>query len=401
VLRRQFPALDQSVHGHPLVYLDNAATTQKPLQVIRALTSFYERDNANVHRAIHELAERSTIAFEAARARVARFLNAKEPDEIVFTRGTTEAINLVAQSWGRPQLRAGDQILLSPLEHHSNLVPWQMICRQTGAELRFLPLDRSAQEVRWDQLMSLLTPQVKLLAFTHLSNVLGTVSPVAEVCAAARARGVVTLVDAAQSAGRLPLDVQDLNCDFLAFSGHKVYGPTGIGVLYGRKERLLTMDPWQGGGEMIESVSWVDSTFAPPPQRFEAGTPAIAEAIGLHAALDFLDQIGRPNLERQERELTHHALEQLEALPGLRVLGPRENRSGVLSFTLEGVHAHDLVTFTNERGIALRAGHHCAQPLLSELGLSSVARASLALYNTPQDIDRLVSATREAITFFA
>ncbi|MBL9170711.1 MAG: cysteine desulfurase [Verrucomicrobiales bacterium] len=401
MLRRQFPALDQTVHGHPLVYLDNAATTHKPQQVIRTLTRFYERDNANVHRAIHELAERSTIAFEAARARVARFLKAKEPAEIVFTRGTTEAINLVAQSWGRRQLRAGDQILLSPLEHHSNLVPWQMLCRQTGAELRFLPLDRSAQEVRWDQLVSLLTPQVKLLAFTHLSNVLGTVSPVSEVCAVARARGVVTLVDAAQSAGHLPLDVQDLNCDFLAFSGHKVYGPTGIGVLYGRKERLLTMDPWQGGGEMIENVSWLDSTFAPPPQRFEAGTPAIAEAIGLHAALDFLDQIGRPSLERQERELTHLALEQLEALPGLRVLGSRENRSGVLSFTLEGVHAHDLVTFANERGIALRSGHHCAQPLLSELGLSSVARASLALYNTPQDIDRLVSATREALTFFA
>lgn len=399
-LRKSFPALHQTVHGHPLVYLDNAATTHKPHSVIRAISGFYERDNANVHRALHELGERATLAFEAVRARVARFIHAREASEIVFTRGTTEAINLVAQSWARRSLRAGDHILLTPVEHHSNLVPWQMISQQTGAELRFIPLDPQSQSLRWDSLESLLTPQVKLVACTHLSNVLGTVHPVRQLCQAARNSGAVTLIDAAQSAGHLTLDVQELGCDFLAFSGHKLCGPTGIGVLYGRKERLAAMDPWQGGGEMIETVSLRQSTFAPPPQRFEAGTPAIAEAVGLHAALDFLDGLGRANIESQERELTQYGLHRLQELPGLKILGPGKDRTGILSFTVAGVHAQDLVTFANERGIALRAGHHCAQPLLAELGLHSVARASLYLYNTRREIDHLVETLRQAIAFF-
>lgn len=399
-LRRCFPALHQTVHGHPLIYLDNAATTHKPTPILQAMSEFYERNNANVHRALHDLGERATQAFEGARLRVARFINAPGASNIVFTRGTTEAINLVAQAWGRRHLQAGDQVLLTPVEHHSNLVPWQMICRSTGAELRFLPFDRESQCLRWECLNSLFTPRLKLVACTHVSNVLGAMHPVQELCRTARERGVVTLIDAAQSAGHAPLDVQELDCDFLAFSGHKLCGPTGIGVLYGRKQCLAAMDPWQGGGEMIETVSLRESTFAAPPQRFEAGTPAIAEAVGLHAALEFLDRVGRSTIARHESELASYGGDRLRELPGLRLLGPLGPRTGILSFTVDGIHAHDLVAFVNEQGIALRAGHLCAQPLLAEIGVSSVARASLYLYNTRSEIDRLLEVLRQAISFF-
>jgi cysteine desulfurase/selenocysteine lyase len=400
-LRREFPALHQTVNGHPLAYLDNAATTQKPRCVLEAITRFYERDNANVHRATHELATRATAGFEAARARVGRFLNAREASEIVFARGATEALNLVARAWAEPRLRPGDQILLTPLEHHSNLVPWQQVAARTGARLRFLPLETLTPGADLDARAACLTPEVKLLAFTHVSNVTGMETPAARLCAEARRRGIVTVVDAAQSAAHLPLDVQGIGCDFLAFSGHKTCGPTGIGVLYGRRERLEAMDPWQGGGEMIERVDLERSTFAPPPQRFEAGTPDISGAIGLAAAIEFLDALGRPAIAAHSRDLAQRAARGLATIPGVRLLGPVEPRIGVVAFEIQGVHAHDVAIFANEQGIALRAGHHCAQPLLRELGVSSAVRASFHCYNTAAEADRLIEVVRQAGRFFA
>lgn len=399
-MRDDFPALDQTVHGHALVYLDNAATSQKPRVVLDALNRFYEHDNANVHRGIHELSNRATAAFEAARKRVARFLNARASEEIIFTRGTTEAINLVATAWGNRHMQPGDQILLTEMEHHSNLVPWQLLAQRTGAKLVFVPVTNDEGLLDLARLDELLTPRVKLFAMVHISNSLGTVNPVAELCARARQLGVITLVDAAQSAGHMPLDVQELGCDFLAFSGHKVCGPTGIGVLYGRGEILEMTPPYQGGGDMIESVDFYRSTYKPAPHKFEAGTPDISGAIGLHAALDYLDAIGRRNIWEHDRELGEYAYAELSALNGVRIFGPKSGRAGLVSFLLNGVHAHDIVTVADQWGVALRGGHHCTQPLLRKLGVDSTARASFYFYNTTAEVDRLIEVTREIQRFF-
>jgi len=398
-LRADFPILDQTVHGRPLVYLDNGATTQKPRAVIAALARFYERDNANVHRAIHELSYRATTAYEDARARVARYLTAASPEEIVFTRGTTESINLVAYVF-TPLLRPGDAILLTEMEHHSNLVPWQLLARRTGARLRFVPVTGDEGRLDLDRLDELLDGRVKLFAFTHVSNTLGTINPVAELCARARARGVVTLVDAAQSAGHLPLDVQQLGCDFLAFSGHKMAGPTGIGVLYGRHALLESLDPFHGGGEMIASVHFEESTWNKVPHKFEAGTPDIAGAVGLHAAMDYLDGVGRAAIARHDEDLARAACDKLRGIPGIRLLGPAGARGAVVSFALAGIHAHDVVTFADQEGVALRGGHHCTQPLLRKLGVPATTRASFYLYNTPAEVDRLAEVIRQAAKFF-
>ena len=400
-LRGEFPILHQAAKGHPLVYLDNAATTQKPRRVIDAVSRYYERDNANVHRASHTLAARATAAFEAARARAARFLGAADPGEILFTRGTTEAINLLAHAWGGSQLGPGDVILLTAMEHHSNLVPWQLVARSTGARLRFIPLDPATGGLRLNELGSLMTPEVRLLGMTHVSNVLGTENPVTELCREAARRGIVTLVDAAQGAGHLPIDVREVGCDFLACSGHKLCGPTGIGLLYGRADRLRLLPPWQGGGEMIERVEREASTYAPAPQRFEAGTPDIAGAVGLHAAMDFLEEAGRSAIGAHSRRLAGEAAEQLAGIPGLRLLPSQGPRVGVVSFTLDGVHAHDLAVYSAEAGVALRSGHHCAQPLLRDFGIESAVRASFHCYNTRGEVGRLVEVISAARRFFA
>lgn len=401
-VRADFPALHQQVHGKPLVYLDNAATAQKPRAVIDALSRFYERDNSNVHRGLHALSMRATDAYEGARARVASFIHAADPAEIVFTRGTTESINLVASSWGGANLKSGDTILLTEMEHHSNLVPWQLVAQRTGAKLKFLPVLGVDAEGGLDlaALDGLLTPDVKLFAFTHVSNTLGSVNPAAELCAKARAKGIVTVIDGAQSIGHLPVDVRALGCDFYAFSGHKMAGPTGIGVLYGRQKLLDAMPPYQGGGGMISVVEYQASKWKPSPERFEAGTPNFADAYALGVACDYLDALGRDAIARHDAELGQLAYEKLSTLPGIRILGPRTGRSGVVSFAFEGVHAHDIVTFADEDGLALRGGHHCNQPLMKKLGLTSTTRASVYVYNTPEEIDVLVASMRRILKFF-
>ena len=399
-LRKDFPILDQKIHGKPLVYFDNAATSQKPRAVIDALVHYYEHDNANVHRGIHELSNRATLGFEAARQRTARYLNARTAEEIIFTRGTTEAINLVAAAWGQRHIKAGDVILLTEMEHHSNLVPWQLLAERTGAKLAFLPVTGDIGLLDMSRLDEYLTSRVKLLAMVHISNSLGTINPVADLCARARQRGITTLVDAAQSAGHRPLDVQELDCDFLAFSGHKMCGPTGIGVLYGRQEVLDQMPPYQGGGEMILSVEYAKSTWKPAPHRFEAGTPDIAGAIGLAAAMDYLDTVGRSRIAEHDMALGAYAYAQLTGLKNLRLFGPHVGRAGIVSFLLKDVHAHDVVELANQRGIAMRGGHHCTQPLMRKLGVESTSRASFYFYNTTQEIDRLVEVVREIQAFF-
>jgi cysteine desulfurase/selenocysteine lyase len=400
-VRADFPILEQQVHGHPLIYFDNAATSQKPRAVIEALRRYYERDNANVHRGIHELSNRATAAYEAARARVAQFLHARSPEEIIFTRGTTESINLVAHAWGQANLRPGDVILLTELEHHSNLVPWQLLAQRTGARLAYVPVTGDEAELDLSQLEAQLTRPVKLFAMVHISNSMGTVNPVAELCARARKRGIVTLVDAAQSAGHMPLDVQEIGCDFMAFSGHKICGPTGIGVLYGRAEILESMPPWQGGGEMILSVEYHRTEFKRPPHRFEAGTPDISGPIGLHAAMDYLDALGRQHIWQHDQELAHYAYERLAALGNVRLFGPKTGRGGLVSFLLNDVHAHDVVTLADRAGVALRGGHHCTQPLMRRLGVESTARASFYFYNTRAEVDRFIEVIREIQKFFA
>ena len=400
-VRGDFPVLDQQVHGQPLVYFDNAATSQKPYAVIDAIGHFYRRDNANVHRGLHELSARSTEAYEAARQTVARFIGAARTEEIAFTRGTTEAINLVAQSWGARFLKEGDVILLTELEHHSNLVPWQLLAERTGARLRFVPVSAPDGLIELDDIESLLPAEVKLFAFAHVSNSLGTILPAAELCDLARRRGIVTLVDGAQSAGHMPVDVSALGCDFYAFSGHKMCGPTGIGALFGRMEVLEKMPPWHGGGEMIESVRYERSTFKLPPARFEAGTPDISGAIGLAAACDYLDSIGRDRIAGHDAALTSHALERLADVPGLRVLGPKGERGALVSFHMPEVHPHDLVTFANEKGVALRGGHHCTQPLMRKLSLPGTTRASFYFYNTLAEVDRLAEILRDAQRYFS
>lgn len=399
-LRADFPILDQKVHGHPLIYFDNAATSQKPRAVIDALVRYYERDNANVHRGIHELSNRATTAFETARARAARFITARSADEIIFTRGTTEGINLVAAAWGNHNLKAGDKILLTEMEHHSNIVPWQLLAERTGARLVYVPITGDEGLLDLRRLDEFLTPDVKIFAMVHISNSLGTVNPVAELCARARKLGVTTLVDAAQSAGHMPVDVQSIDCDFLAFSGHKICGPTGIGVLYGRKEILEATPPWQGGGEMILTVDYHKTTYKPAPHRFEAGTPDISGPIGLHAAMDYLDAIGRENIWKHDQELAQHAYQELSRLRGVRLFGPKTGRAGLVSFLLADVHAHDIVTVADQWGVALRGGHHCTQPLMHKLGVESTARASFYFYNTKEEVDRFVEVVKETRKFF-
>ena len=399
-IRGEFPILREQTKGQPIIYFDNAASSQKPRAVIEALAHYYEHDNANVHRGLHELSNRATEAYEGARGKVARFLNARNPEEIVFTRGTTEGVNLVAQAWGGKFIREGDVILLTEMEHHSNLVPWQLLAERTGARLRFVPVTDGGT-LALDQLGTLLTPEVKLFAFTHISNSLGTINPVAELCAAARAVGAVSLVDAAQSAGHLPVDVQALGCDFLVFSGHKMCGPTGSGALYGRGEVLAAMPPWHGGGEMIVSVTFEGATYKEPPYRFEAGTPNIAGAIGLGAAIDYLEAIGRAPIFDHDLDLARYATERLEAIPGLRILGPRERRGGLVGFVMDCAHPHDLTTYANEQGLALRGGHHCNQPLMRKMKLPGTNRASFYFYNTRAEVDRMIEILTAAQRFFA
>ena len=399
-IRDDFPILDQQVHGHPLVYFDNAATTQKPRPVLDALRRYYETDNANVHRGLHELSSRATEAYEGARARVAQYIGAVSADEIVFTRGTTEGINLIAQAWGGKFLKKGDVILLTEMEHHSNLVPWQLLAERTGARLRFVPV-RDDGTLALDQLEQLLTPQVKLFAFTHVSNSLGTINPVGDLCRKAKTVGALTLVDGAQSAGHMPVNVRDIGCDFFAFSGHKMCGPTGSGALYGRAEVLEAIPPWHGGGEMIVSVTLEKSVFKKAPHRFEAGTPNIAGAIGLAAAMDYLDAIGRDAIADHDARLTSYAIERFADLPGMRILGPAGERGAILGFVMNGVHPHDLTTFADQRGLALRGGHHCNQPLMHRFGLPGTTRASFYFYNTKEEIDRMTDILRDASQFFA
>jgi len=399
-IREDFPALHQMVNGHPLTYLDNAATSQKPRAVIDSLVHYYECNNSNVHRGIHELSNRATAAFEAARTRVSQFINAPSADEIVFTRGTTEGINLVANSWGNSNLKPGDQILLTEMEHHSNIVPWQLLAERTGAELVYLPVTGDEGLLDLDRLDQLLTSKVKIFAMVHISNTLGTVNPVAELCARARQLGVTTLVDAAQSVGHMPVDVQQIDCDFLVFSGHKLCGPTGIGVLYGRSELLNAMPPYQGGGDMILSVDFHQTSYKQAPHKFEAGTPDISGPIAMHAAMDYLEGIGLESIWQHDQELASYAYERLSELKGVRLFGPETGRAGVVSFLLDGVHAHDLVTVADRSGVALRGGHHCTQPLMRKLGVESTARASLYLYNTKSEVDRLFEVMIETQQFF-
>jgi cysteine desulfurase/selenocysteine lyase len=399
-LRQDFPILSQRVRGKPLVYLDNAATSQKPRQVIEAVSRFYACENANIHRGVHYLSEQATLAYEAVRGRVARLLNASMAAEVVFTRGTTEGINLVAQSWGRSRLRAGDEILITEMEHHSNIVPWHLVAGQTGAVVRAVPVT-DVGELDLAAFDRMLTDRTRILALTHVSNALGTINPVRWMVARARERDVVTIVDAAQSVPHLPVDVQSLGCDFLAFSGHKMLGPTGVGVLYGRAERLEAMAPWQGGGDMIETVTLERSTFAPPPARFEAGTPMIAEVIGLGAALEYLEEVGYSAIGAWEEELLGYATERVRELDGVRLIGTAREKASVLSFVVEGVHPHDVGAVLDDEGIAIRAGHHCAQPLMRRFGVPATARASFAFYNTRGEADALVRGLRRVRSVFA
>jgi cysteine desulfurase/selenocysteine lyase len=393
-VRADFPILAQTVHGKPLAYLDNAATTQKPNAVIDAITHFYRHDNANIHRGVHALAERATIAYEAAREAARRFLNARSANEIVFVRGTTEAINLVATSFGA-RFQPGDEVIVTAMEHHANIVPWQLVQARTGIVLKVIPMDESGALLT-EQLAALITPRTRLLAVTHVSNALGTINPVGELIAIAHQHGVPVLVDGAQAVPHMPVDVQALDADFYCFSGHKLFGPTGIGVLYGKAELLESMPPYQGGGDMIRTVSFEKSTFAPPPQRFEAGTPHIAGAIGLKAAIEYLEGLDRLAALRYEQELLTYATERLQTVPGLKIVGTAPEKAAVVSFTIDGVHPHDLGTIVDRYGVAIRVGHHCAMPVMTFFGVPATARASFAFYNTFAEIDQLTDALHRA-----
>jgi cysteine desulfurase/selenocysteine lyase len=389
-LRADFPILSRQVHGKPLVYLDSAASSQKPRAVIEAEARVYEEIYSNVHRGVHELSVKATDAYEAARGRVQRFLNARSAKEIVFVRGTTEAVNLVAGSYGRTHVAAGDEVLISGLEHHSNIVPWQLLCAEKGATLRVVGITDSG-EVPLDELERLLSPRTRIVAVAHISNALGTLLPVREIVRIAHARGVPVLLDGAQAAPRLRVDVRDLDCDFYAFSGHKAYGPSGIGALFAKAELLAAMPPWQGGGDMILSVSFEKSTWNEVPYKFEAGTPNIAGAIALGAAIDYIEGLGMERIAAHEDDLLRYGTERLSAVPGLRLVGTAREKAGVLSFVLDGVHPHDVGTVLDYEGIAIRTGHHCAQPVMDRFGIPATARASLGLYNTREDLDALVA----------
>ncbi len=399
-IRADFPILASQVNGKPLVYLDNAATSQKPLVVIEAVRRFLAEENANIHRGVHYLSERATLAFDAVRAQAQAFLNAPAEHEVIFVRGTTEAINLVAQSYGRSVLKPGDEILLTTMEHHSNIVPWQLIAGQTGAVVRAIPIN-DAGEVDLEAYRRMLGPRTRIVGVVHISNALGTVNPVAEMTRMAHEAGAVVLVDGAQAAPHLPIDVQALGCDFYACSGHKVFGPTGVGLLWGRTALLERMPPWQGGGDMIHTVSFAGTTFAPLPAKFEAGTPAIAEVIGLGAALGYIRTLDFAAVRAYEHELLAHATERVAAVPGVRLVGTAAEKAGVLSFTLDGVHAHDLGTILDSEGVAIRAGHHCAQPVMERFGLHATARASFAFYNTFDEVEVLVRGLHRAREVFA
>jgi cysteine desulfurase / selenocysteine lyase len=387
-IRADFPVLREQVHGHPLVYLDNAATTQKPEAVIGAMVDYYRHDNANIHRGVHLLSQRATDAYEDARTQVQAFVNAREAREIVFVRGATEAINLVVQTYGRQRVEQGDEVLITAMEHHSNIVPWQILCHEKRATLRVVPINDSG-ELRMDELERLLGPRTRIVSVAHVSNALGTVNPVKSIIAMAHATGVPVLVDGAQAVPHMQVDVQDLDCDFYAFSAHKVYGPTGIGALYGKAGLLEQMPPYQGGGDMISSVTFEKTTYNKVPHKFEAGTPDIAGVIGLGAAIVYVEGLGLGAIRAHEDELLRYATKTIAAISGVKLVGTAENKAGVLSFVMEGIHPHDIGTILDQQGIAVRTGHHCAQPVMDRFGIPATVRASLALYNTRHEIDAL------------
>lgn len=392
-VRRDFPILATQVHGQPLVYLDNGATSQKPQSVIDAVSRYYESGNANVHRGVYALSESATAAYEGTRAKVARFLNAREDREIIYVRGTTEAINLVASSFGRLKVKAGDEILVSAMEHHSNIVPWQILAEQTGATLKVIPMNERG-ELKLDEYQKLLTPKARIVAVAHISNSLGTINPIKEMVKLAHAKGVPVLVDGAQGAPHVVVDVQDLDCDFYTVSGHKMFGPTGVGVLYGKAAHLEAMPPYQGGGDMIRSVTFAKTTYAPIPAKFEAGTPDIGGVVGLGAAVDYLGGLDRTAAALYEQDLLDYATRQLGTVPGLRVVGTAAHKASVISFVLEGIHAHDVGTIVDQAGVAIRTGHHCTQPVMEFFGVPATARASFAFYNTRAEVDILVEALK-------
>ncbi|MDW8295714.1 MAG: cysteine desulfurase [Raineya sp.] len=395
-IREQFPILKQIVHGKKLVYLDNAATSQKPLSVINALNEYYTSYNANIHRGAHYLAAKATEIYEQVREKVANFLNARSSEEIIFTRGTTEGINLVASTFGKKYIHEGDEIIISTMEHHSNIVPWQMLCEERNATLKVIPITESG-ELLLKEYEELLSPRTKLVAIVHISNALGTINPIKEMIQKAHAVGAKFLVDGAQGAVHLPIDVQDLDCDFYAFSGHKVYAPTGIGALYGKKEILEQIPPYHGGGEMIKEVTFEKTTYNDLPFKFEAGTPNIADVIALGKALDFVDEIGKENIAQHEAQLLEYATEKVQNIDGLKIIGTASQKAGVLSFVVEGVHHADLGTLLDTQGVAVRTGHHCTQPLMKRLGLEGTTRASFAVYNTFEEIDIFIRALEKAI----
>ena len=398
-VRADFPALHQESHGYPLVYLDNAATTQKPLAVIDAVRTFYERDCSNVHRGVHLLSQRATVAFEQARTTIKNHIGAADSREIVFTRSTTEGINLVAASFVRPRIEAGDEVLISTMEHHSNIVPWQLLCEERGAILKVIPIDDDG-DIILEEYERLLTERTKIVGVVHVSNALGTINPVREMIELAHARGVPVLIDGAQALPHLAVDVRELDCDFFVCSAHKAYGPTGIGALYGKREHLLDMVPYQGGGDMILSVSFEGTTFNEPPHRFEAGTPNIEGAIGFAAALKYVDDLGLDSIANHEAQLLAEATEAVLAVPGVRLIGSAPHKASVLAFVMEGVHPHDIGTILDSEGVAVRAGHHCAQPVMARYGLSATVRASFALYNTAPEIDALVAGLEKVREVF-
>ena len=396
---RDFPILDQTIHGHPLVYLDNAASTQKPDQVIDTLSEVYRKDYANVHRGVHTLSQRATDRFEGAREKIQQFIRARHSHEIIFVRGATEAINLVAQSFARPRLQAGDEILITAMEHHSNIVPWQMVAEATGAKLRVAPMSLEG-ELLMDAFTDLLNPRTRLVSVTHMSNALGTINPVRDIIREAHDRNIPVLLDGAQAAPHLSVDVTELDCDFYAFSGHKLYGPSGIGVLYGKEDLLKAMPPYQGGGDMIRQVTFEASSYNDLPYKFEAGTPSIADAVGLGAAIDYIDSLGIDAIAAHEEALLHYATEEALKIPGLRIIGTAAHKGAILSFTLDRIHPHDIGTLLDQLGIAIRAGHHCAMPVMDFYQVPATARASFALYNTENGVDTLMGGLREVIRLF-
>jgi cysteine desulfurase / selenocysteine lyase len=398
-VRRDFPILDRTVNGRPLVYLDSGASSQRPVAVLRAVEEYETHSHANIHRGVHALSQAATEAFEGARERVRRFINARSTKEIIFVRGTTEGINLVAQSFARPRFKPGDEIIVTTLEHHANIVPWQMVCEQTGCTLKVAPINKRG-ELLFDEYVKLLSARTKLVAIAHVSNALGSILPVKRIIDAAHAHGAVVLVDGAQAVPHAHVDVRALGCDFYAFSGHKLYGPTGIGVLYGREELLQSMPPWQGGGDMILTVSFEKTTYNDLPAKFEAGTPNISGAVGLAAAMDYVESLGLDAIAAHEHRLVELATAELQKIPGIQIVGTAANKASIVSFTLEGVHPHDLGTILDHEGVAVRTGHHCAMPLMTFLGLPATARASFGVYNTEKDVASLVAALEKAREVF-